>query len=139
MIEQALEDMYFVEIRVPNLQKEKVTVYVAAIYGTDSTYKLSRSFFQPEMDYCSDSRSYLYYLKDGVYEIGYSRYDRKTGLRQERIRYLLILLDGKRYLYTYDELGEEYVMFTAFNVWVQRAGEDTACQRFFGRGGAEHA
>jgi hypothetical protein len=91
------------------------------------------------MDYCSDSRSYLYYLKDGVYEIGYSRYDRKTGLRQERIRYLLILLDGKRYLYTYDELGEEYVMFTAFNVWVQRAGEDTACQRFFGKGGSEHA
>ena len=111
--------MYFVEIRVPNLQKEKVTVYVAAIYGTDSTYKLSRSFFQPE--------------------IGYSRYDRKTGLRQERIRYLLILLDGKRYLYTYDELGEEYVMFTAFNVWVQRAGEDTACQRFFGKGGSDHA
>ena len=56
------------------------------------------------------------------------------GTQLERLRYLMILLEGKQTLYPYDELGSEGVLYTAFNVWLQVAGEETACRLFLRKG-----
>ena len=134
MIEQQIETQYLFEILVPLTRSERITVYLADVYGADQTFMINRCFRRPEMDYCADMRIYSYQLKDGVYEVGYNRYCAKDGMRLERLRYLMILLEGKQTLYPYDELGSEGVLYTAFNVWLQVAGEKTACRLFLRKG-----
>lgn len=106
-IEQVMENRYFIEVCVPDDVQERITVYIAEIYGTD----------KPEIDDCFDTRSYLYILKN-----------------LERIRFLLILIDGHRYLYPYEEFGDEYALYAAFLFWLQYAGEERAKRMFFGKG-----
>ena len=118
------------DVYVPSSGRERVAVYVAAISGADETFKLRRVFKKPEMDYCIDRRLYSYTLKNGGYELGYSRYDTQMNIRLERVRNLLILLDGRLYSYPYDELGSEYILYTAYSIWVQILGEELAARMF---------
>ena len=75
----------------------------------------------------------IHALKNGVYELGYSRYDTQMNIRLERVRSLLILLDGRLYSYPYDELGSEYILYTAYSIWVQILGEELAARMFLQR------
>lgn len=129
-LEQYVDHVVNLEVYVPSSGRERVAVYVAAISGADETFKLRRVFIKPEMDYCADIRIYGYTLKNGVYEVGYSRYERQENKRLERVRNLLILLDGRLYSYPYDELGSEYILYTAYSIWVQILGEELAARMF---------
>lgn len=130
-IEQYADHIVDLDVYVPSSGRERVAVYVAAICGADETYKLRRVFIKPEMDYCIDLRIYSYTLKNGVYEVGYSRYETQGNKRLERVRSLLILLDGRLYSYPYDEFGSEYILYTAYSVWLQILDEELAARMFF--------
>ena len=134
VIEQQIEALYFFNVSLSDTKEDRLTVYVAAIDGEDPQYKLRRYFLRPEMDYGLGERSYMFYLKNGVYEVGYSRYSRGDGTRLERVRYIMILHDGRQYLYPYEEFSDELVLYTAFNLLAQREGTHVAERRFFGKG-----
>ena len=126
--------MYFFNVYVADVKGDRITVYVALIDGEDPQYRLHRFFMKPEMDYGLDERSYMFYLKNGLYEVGYSRYSRRDGTRLERVRYIMILHDGKQYLYPFEEFDNELALYTAFNLRVQREGEVEAMCCSFGKG-----
>lgn len=132
-IEQDLEDTYFYEVSVPCPAEEKISVYVAKIYGVDEVYRLQRVFIRPGIDFCDGKTLYSYSLKDGVYDVGFSRYSRRDGKLLERQRFVMILFDGKQYSYPYDELKDD-LEYIAFCFWVQDVGEEQAARMFFAKG-----
>lgn len=107
------------------------SIYVARLVGADPVYGIRRVFQPAVVTRAEDYAIYEYLLSDGLYEVTYRKNRSKDRTIIDSNRLLVFYLDGREYVYPYDEVDKEYLLLSIFNYYLTQFDDPVWIMRKF--------